>query len=766
MRSAVQMSFLWALVPLLAVSRGAESWPQARVSHSASTEVQALLQRAERLVADEEWEQGVNAIRRVMDSFGDQRIGLGESDPRSRAPRQFITVRQFCQLRLVAWSRRAPQALAAYRRQVDPVATQRLTRALANHDPAGLEEVVRRFLVSSSGDQALWHLGEWALEQGDYNRARSAWERLHRSLRHRSPGSDTGTSGPLWLALRGPQPGAPGPGDPPVTRPRPDGGWPLSYPDTDIPLSDIRARLTLVSILEGSTARAAAEQTLFAKLHPQSEGQLAGQQGRLADLLDDLLNQSRRWAPPQTDTGWAAFGGDQRRGRVASQALDLQRRPAWTVGLAPRSSKGAPVGPLQPVCHPVVIGETVVVSDGQHVRALDLETGRPAFASDTAQDGQLPDLIYQPHRTVTADHSSPSLGLAPYTLMAHGKYLFARLESAPETGEARAEALRSESHLVGLDLAAEGRLARGFPLLPPEHGWSWDGVPVCDGLRLHVAIRRYTDSQVEAAIVRYDLTTARPLGPPLRIASAVRLESPARKPQTHNLLSLAEDTILCNTNLGAIAAYDTKRGVLKWLFQYPRTRPSQATDSPRPAHLDRHLNPCLIYKDLAIVAPLDSDRMVALDITTGQSIWSVLLDDGIDLVHLLGVCGERLIASGDGVYAFDLYSGKLVARFPSATETAVHGYGRGVLAADRVYWPLRTALYVLDARTLALVRQPFDLAQMDVQGGNLVLVDRTLLIAGARRLVALRGSPVEKPQRSIPQTRETSSTRFPPVDRF
>jgi hypothetical protein len=71
------------------------------------------------------------------------------------------------------------------------------------------------------------------------------------------------------------------------------------------------------------------------------------------------------------------------------------------------------------------------------------------------------------------------------------------------------------------------------------------------------------------------------------------------------------------------------------------------------------------------------------------------------------------------------------------------GYGRGILAGHHLYWPTRESILVFDQRITEqetdwrprVVRE-IGLAGQRLTGGNLVLANETLLIAGADRLTA------------------------------
>ena len=144
------------------------------------------------------------------------------------------------------------------------------------------------------------------------------------------------------------------------------------------------------------------------------------------------------------------------------------------------------------------------------------------------------------------------------------------------------------------------------------------------------------------------------------------------------------------------------------------------------------------------MAPADTPAIFALDAGTGQMLWRIELEDA---THLLGVGGDCLIAGGGRLYWIGLTGprrGRLRSVWPDSEEKP--GFGRGVLAGDSVFWPTRGRIYVFDQRT-AEPKRSIDLAALGVVGGNLVVADGRLLIAGPTELVAL-GRPA-KPNRRL-----------------
>jgi outer membrane protein assembly factor BamB len=283
-------------------------------------------------------------------------------------------------------------------------------------------------------------------------------------------------------------------------------------------------------------------------------------------------------------------------------------------------------------------------------------------------------------------------------------------------------------YLVCLDLMAEGRLVWK---ITPEEGWAFEGSPVVDGESVYVGMRR--GGLAEAHVACFDAQTGRRRWR-VFVCGA---ETPARGmfPQnTHNLLSLQQQTLYYNTNLGAVAAISARDGRLRWVSLYPRARDGNLLQLA--PHWGRDLNPCLCDHGTLLVAPADSPRIFALDASTGQILWQTG-SEVQDVVHLLGTTAEDLIAAGQKLYWIGLKGedrGRVKHVWPDGPEKL--GYGRGVLAGDSVLWPTREKIYVFDQKT-ARQRHVIDLVPRGITGGNLLVAHGQLLIATTTELIAL-----------------------------
>jgi outer membrane protein assembly factor BamB len=375
----------------------------------------------------------------------------------------------------------------------------------------------------------------------------------------------------------------------------------------------------------------------------------------------------------------------------------------------------------------------VLVNSQESILALDVNTGKPPWGQGIAEifRSRVGEEVPLPLT------SNENLGVPRFTLTACEGRLYARM-GAPFTSQPRDPGVRgAPGHIVCLDLEAEGRLL--WRIEPEERSFAFDGTPATDGINVFVATRR-SDILPEVHVACFDASSGRQKWRRFVCAG----ETPARGmffETTHNLLTLYRDTLYLNTNLGAVAALSARDGRLLWVSLYPRTRKGSLLD-PDP-HWCRDLNPCLFDRGTLLVAPADSPRIMALDAGTGQILWHTS-PEMEEVVHLLGVAQDRLVASGHRLYWIGLRgdeAGKVIRMVPDSHEKL--GYGRGVLAGDCIWWPTRESIYVFD-QTTGMQTDQIRLASRGLRGGNLVVGGGRLLIAGPDELIAL-GRPGKVP---------------------
>ncbi|MBN2578486.1 MAG: PQQ-binding-like beta-propeller repeat protein [Pirellulales bacterium] len=649
--------------------------------------VRAQLERIKSLLADRRWAEAVAALRQVMESPEEKLVAITEH--------RFVGLREYGNRQIAALP---PEALQLYRGQVDPVAENWYRRGLSARNRRLLRNVVEQAFASRFGDDALLALGDLAFEAGDFDAARWHWERI---LPHPAPAGV-------------------------VT------AWP-GYPDTDLDPGTILARLVLVSIFEGARDRAREELTEMARLHRDARGWLAGREGNFVEILTQILAESAAWPNPDgffslpkgEGTYWPTFAGTPtRNGRLLS-GFDAGR-PVWKMALPPvRWNWMRPVAEgAEPLSyHPVLDGQAVLVSTGREINALRLADGKPLWSG--VSPVLYRDLLegVAPAMAVPPEH----VGAARFTLTVCENQLHARMGAG--VAFSNPSPSRQSDYLVALDLKAQGRLLwKVFP----EEGWAFDGDPVADGAGVYVAMRRI-DIRPQAYVACFDPRSGR-----LRWRQFVcSAETPARGriPEcADRLLTLAGDSIYFSTNLGAVAALDKEDGRVRWISLYPRSRRGDLARLA--AHWHRDLTPCVYGRGVLYAAPADSPRLMAFDAATGMILWHS--GTGVeDVVHLLGVTDEHLIASGGRLYWIGLHGadqGRVKHLWPESPEKP--GYGRGVLAAGLVVFPTRDTIYLFDQRT-AQLRNGIELGPLGAVGGNVLPAGGGLLIATGSELMYL-----------------------------
>src|SRR5690606_9853282 len=108
----------------------------------------------------------------------------------------------------------------------------------------------------------------------------------------------------------------------------------LRLPDTELDIAGLHARLILCSLAEGDVQRAERELMIFAERFAAAEGTLAGQSGRLVEILQRLVADPQQWPWPTAERRWPTFAGNAARNAVVPGAVAVG--PAvWTLPLDP-----------------------------------------------------------------------------------------------------------------------------------------------------------------------------------------------------------------------------------------------------------------------------------------------------------------------------------------------------------------------------------------------------------------------------------------------
>ncbi len=715
------------------------SWPAAlaQVGNRTTTKfypdfsdtADALLRNAAGHVRNAQWSEAIEIYQRVIQQFGDKVARLPKDDPASDPGGDsilYVDIRQFCQRRL---STLPPEARALYRSRVDTQAERWLARGAADRDRSLLRRVIDQAFCSSSGDDALDLLGDLAFQDGRFEEALA----YYRQLVPDRPGLGAG----------------------------------LVYPDPSVDLARVAAKKLLCRAALGDDPPGPGDVADFGKTYPDARGTLAGREGPYLETLSAALKADRLALPAQPDGRWPTFAGAPSRTRIVPGTIDVGSLQ-WKVDLeriepgrghTVRRGIAVPNGSSRPdrllAYHPIVLGDQVIVCDDSRILAYNLND-RPDGLAGAAAGSVKVAWRHDEEPSGGSPQARMAVSVPRFTLTAFGDRIYARmgLTMVPVMGRMGPGAGTSQSYIVAVDRATEGKFlwkkpsTEVFPHGKPGdmvgRNLGFEGTPVADARSVFVAMtdRREQTATYVAALdaengatrwVRYlgaassDAENVFAMG---GMAMGMGGGGAASNDFGHRLLTLDGPTIYYQTNLGAVVALDAETGAIRWVATYPRHERVNGSGH------ERDLNPAIVHDGLVIVAPDDASAVYAFDAAAGRLVWKTdPLPDEVKLAHLLGVAKGRVVATGDRVLLFDVKNGKLLHFWPDSGH-GYDGYGRGVLAGDKIYWPTRSEIHVLDQTNLRRSEVAIKLQESFQEvGGNLAVGDGYLIVAQPDKLV-------------------------------
>ena len=695
-----------------------------------SEDAERLLRSAANQARDQQWSEALDLYQRVIDRYAEKVARLPKGEPGADPADEFVLFmdgRRYCHRRI---AQMPPNTRAIYRNRVDSQAARWYGEGAGRRDAGPLRRVVDQAFCSSWGDDALELLGDLAFQDGRFGEALSAYSQL--------------------------------------VPDRPDDPFVLVHPDPSVDLARVAAKKWLCRAAdERPPTRADLEE--FARRYPDAKGRLAGRAGRYASILAEAIAGDRLDMPGQPDGRWPTFAGSPRRTRVVPGPIDVGQ-VQWRIELEKVSTTkmggGIMRGPGSAAqsrqasflaFHPIVLGDQVLICDGSKVIAYNLGD-RPSGSEGGEARPVTPAWRHDPDGGgAVVQATRPHSTIPRYTLTAVGHRIYARMGmsstlSSPMGRRGGFIADPGTSSIVALDWDTQGKLlweVRSTTLeLPHRQGGrmqtvNFEGTPVADARNVYVAVTDHSQqTMVYVACFEADtgnkrwiryLGTATPDPNQFQGAFAMpMIGGPTPGDYRHRLLSLEGATLYYQTNLGAVVALDAETGSTQWVATYPRQEENRFGQGS-----ERDLNPAVVDEGRVLVAPSDSDSILAFDAGSGRLLWKTEpIADDVKLSHVLGVAKGRLIVTGDRVLLFDVRDGKLVGVWPDAPNKSLEGYGRGLLAGDLIYWPTKSEIQVLDQRTGLKVGPPIKLQETYREsGGNLAAGDGYLVVAQSDALV-------------------------------
>ncbi len=717
-------------------------------SFSTNEELERLLERADKLVAAGRHDLAPQLWQRVLDEGGGtlatQADGLVRTQ--SNGYQSFRPLHQEAERRIAVTG---ALGLKAYRLQADSQARVLLKNSTEADRERVLEEVVRRYFLSSLGDNAAFELACMQLERQEFSSA----AKLLLQLGH--------------------------------------------APDSDLPREAIAARLVVALVRSGTSASSSEVVAGLAQVSPE-----------LKALVEaDLVRQSATTVKSGASVGgWPMFFGSPARIRLSDEPSELRNvrqlvaswdyRPHFSLKKAfpPRDNNNRGFGIM------VINGRQVLaIHDPQNGQMIEM-----VVDPDAAPDLTRPELIaawkanqWQPtgellaaggraffkaqNRLVCVDAATGQLvwmgrktkfpldlQTDRWLMMQHagwggvqqdvvGQQRPTTLTEIRLFGDRVAQAMT----VVGdLAISVEGELDYGLPKLPPKPGEEEadeDGVgfgiffgggggrqltrrnwltayDVQTGkLRWQRSIADENPTRPKGGFLAAPLATHDLLLAPIsdngtisllamdRVTGLTKWKTPLCEPQTMSQsiwapvgLSADDDSVYVATGEGAVFSLNQLNGVVNWAVAYPSKPMNPLIQQqrlqmmmrggmamPQNGHVRRadcSENLPIRSGELLIVAASDTDWLFALDARTGSFRWEAPLVPSTDksgATSVLGVRNGKLWVSGRQIVRrYNASNGRI--EFERPLERSL---GRGLLTSEAVYLPDNSEIVTLNPDT-------------------------------------------------------------------
>jgi outer membrane protein assembly factor BamB len=658
------------------------------------------IKAAHEYIAAKDWDNAVKLLQRVLDESEDSLLQTPIKDAQGGEIIRRISARAEAERLLATLPK---PGLTAYRVKFGGLAVVALGKARAN--PRLLDQVVRRYLLTDAGAEALTSMGVTALDRGHVDEAADCFRRL------------------------------------------------LRRPDVDDlpPLTLFQAGLAF------HAANDATREGQVVQILGRRIGAAGLPVGGRALSLDDLRKEIARW--PSTvvaSTDWPLFRGDPRRDGNANgdfPLLEARSHAAIPVYdevkslLAPQAGARAlgsgnpdedaepdPVftGPSLPGFVPIAVGGKVIYRGPDGLHALDAESGKelwrhvPPMCLDTLlKDDQKK---WQLRRWLALYRGFPALlndNATLGTLSSDGRrvYFVEDLPAPPHPSDlanlqdqgglgkhwfSTAEGNLHHNRLRAVDVQT-GQLRWEIgawqkdprrELLEPLSNAFFLGAPLPVGPRLFVLVERAQ----EINLLCLDAATGDLIWSQNLASTSTSIESDAARRMQPVHLAYADGVLVCPTNAGAVVAVDPLSHNLLWAYLDHDDKKVAEEGAPapglsfNPAQYEDAWKGCapIIHGDrVLLAAPSGDDSLRCLNLHDGSVMWSLPRTDDL---YVAGVFEDKaggdkaLIVGKRECRAVALSDGRQVWRLPITTPS-----GLGAASGQHYFLPLQAGgVYLLD----------------------------------------------------------------------
>ncbi len=746
--------FRGGLVPRVAAGVDSAEPPNDELAQNGAAlktdpELQRLVGRSDQFVKEQRYDLAAVLWQKVLDEAGDSLM--------TQDGRLYISVRSEVEQSL----KKLPKlALQTYRISADGEAQAVLSRAPAD-DAQALGEVVRRYFLSSLGDDAAYKLGCQALDRYDFVSAARMFEKVL-----------------------------------------------FEYPDPSIPRSELLVRYALASARLGDKKTAQLALTeLKSVAGPRPAAAVTSYVSRVVEQPTISLGQDR-------DLGWlTTLGNPQHTGQMPVTDRAVTSRTLsemWIYDFPMVASAAMPQNPNSGV---VVFGADAfggmgIIRGGRSARdSQQAQASREQLIGQWRSNGWRPttqllfdqgkvfcktsDRLISVRDDLYSDIPAQSAWRNLYELdgMSWTMALYSQNygmvprsdDNRPRTplevllfGD-RVQSCMSISD--GLIFSVEGRLVdeskQVAAAAPQQRQFQWGAVPrrvrqnwlACyEAKSLKSVWHRGAsdnekDNSTDLGFLAAPVPFADLLLVPVTEGGTIWLyalsrtdgktiwksylcDEPVGSASPWSPVSVAVDGsdayVVCG--MGVVIAVDAASGSVHWAVRYPRsTKLSRQGNQYGIPNFPLELNgwsedTAVVHGRAVLVLASDLDQIVALDRRTGDLLWDTPRTNGsLAADYCVGVSNEGLIVAGKNVIRrYSLTGGKLT--WEVMTDDS---FGRAAVTADTVYLPVKDSILVLDSATGKEVSQVGVRLTTNDPVGNVYVDGEKVWVTGPGRLIAL-----------------------------